>query len=441
MVNPPLFRLIYSMKAASSFSALQRQRDIYLHGLAGRRPAIPTDLNLLEGAARRRMSRKAFGYIAGGAGVETTIQSNRSGFNRWRIVPRMLKDVSEVDMGVELFGRLLPAPLLLAPIGVLEMVHQKADLAVAEAAGQLKVPYIFSNQASVPMEVCSQHMGNSPRWFQLYWSTSNDLVASLVRRAEACGCEAIVVTLDTTMLGWRLRDLDLASLPFLKGMGIAQYTSDPVFQRITEKPVEEDLTQQPKSRINLNTIRALWQMAGNYPGSRWHNIRSGKALKAVRTFINTYTNPALNWEDLAFLRDHTQLPILLKGILHPQDAQRALDEGMDGIIVSNHGGRQVDGAISTIDALPDIVQVIGGKIPVLMDSGIRSGADMFKAIALGASAVCLGRPYVYGLALQGAGGVEAVIRNLMADFELTMRLSGCKTISDIRASTLQKQST
>jgi isopentenyl diphosphate isomerase/L-lactate dehydrogenase-like FMN-dependent dehydrogenase len=295
---------------------------------------------------------------------------------------------------------------------------------------------ILSNQASRPMEEVTRALGSSPRWFQLYWSTENDLVESFVARAEASGCEAIVVTLDTTLLGWRTHDLDIAYLPFLRGKGIAQYTSDPVFRRIiATSPAQLGPDEQPKP--TPAALRTLVQLTRAYPGKFAAALRSGHARAAVQTFVRIYSRPSLTWEDLPFLRERTKLPILLKGILHPDDASRAVDEGIDGIVVSNHGGRQVDGATSTIEALPGIARAVDGRIPIVLDSGVRSGADAFKALALGATAVLLGRPYVYGLALRGEAGVRDVIRNLAADFDLTMALSGCRTVGDIRPECLQ----
>jgi lactate 2-monooxygenase len=238
-----------------------------------------------------------------------------------------------------------------------------------------------------------------------------------------------VLTLDTTMLGWRIRDLDLAYLPFLRGKGIAQYTSDPVFV----EALQETLRQEAPTagRITFAAIGTLLSQAGSYPGPRLANVRSGIARAAVRRFVETYSRPSLSWDDLGFLRERTRLPILLKGILHPADARAAVEHGMDGIVVSNHGGRQVDGAIATMDALPAIVEAVAGRIPVVLDSGIRSGADVFRALALGASAVGLGRPYVWGLAAGGEDGVREVIRNLRADFDLTMGLAGVASAHDI----------
>lgn len=407
-----------------------RQQEIYVGGLAGQKPVVPLDMSALEAEAALNMSPEGYAYIAGGAGCETTMDRNREAFAEWRIVPRMLRNVAERDLSVELFGRRMPLPFLIAPIGVLEMAHVDADLAVAKAAAAEGIPHIFSNQASVSMETCAAAMGDAPRWFQLYWSQSDELVESFVTRAEACGCEAIVVTLDTTLLGWRTRDLDLAYLPFLRGMGIAQYTSDPVFRAALDEPLPEG-ADEARPSINTHTLRAVFQAARHFPDGFWPSLLSGRALAAVRRFIATYSRPSLTWRDLAFLRERTRLPILLKGILDPEDAAKALDHGIDGLIISNHGGRQVDGAVSTIEQLPHIAEATANQIPLILDSGIRCGADIFKALALGATAVGIGRPYCYGLAVAGEAGVREVIANLKTDFELNMALAGCKSIAEI----------
>lgn len=407
-----------------------RQKEIYLNGFAGKRSKIPVSFAALEEKARKIISPEAYAYIAGGAGAERTMAANRGAFDGYQIVQRMLRDVSERDMRIELFEKSLKTPLLLSPIGVLEMVNSEADVAVGKAAARLGLPYIFSNQASRPMETVAQAMGSSDRWFQLYWSKSYDLVASLVTRAEKCGCSAIVVTLDTTLLGWRTRDLDIAYLPFLEGKGIAQYTSDPVFQKLMDEPDGP----APSGGLSFSVLGGLISMVNAYPGKGFfRKLRSGRPMKAVRKFVNIYSNPAVTWKDLPFLRQHTRLPILLKGIVHPDDARLALDHGVDGIVVSNHGGRQVDGAIGTAAALPGVVEAVNGRIPVLVDSGIRHGSDIFKAIALGATAVCIGRPYVYGLAIDGQQGVIDVMTNLLAEFDLTMGLAGCRNIGEVRS--------
>jgi lactate 2-monooxygenase len=365
------------------------------------------------------MSAEAFAYVAGGAGAEETMRANRRAFQGVSIVPRTLRDVSERDTSVELLGRRLPAPFLLAPIGVLELAHRDADVAAASAAAALGLPAIFSSQASQPMEEVAAAMGTAPRWFQLSWSTEDELVKSFVARAERCGCEAIVITLDTTLLGWRARDLDLGYLPFLRGRGIAQYTSDPVFQRLVRERGRVATAQRP----TLAAVRTLLELR--------RNVRGLDPRAAVQTFTEIYSRPSLRWEDLVRIRDLTRLPVLLKGILHPDDARRAVEAGFDGIVVSNHGGRQLDGAIATLQALPPIVEEVAGRVPVLLDSGIRSGGDALKALAFGATAVLVGRPYVYGLAVGGEAGAREVLQNLLADFDLALGLSGCASLADV----------
>jgi lactate 2-monooxygenase len=415
----------------------ERQRQIYLEGVSGRRPRVPVDRDALEERAAQAMPAQAYAYIAAGAGAEDGVEGNREAFRRWRIVPRVLRDVSERDSSIELFGRTLPTPFLLNPIGVLEMVHRDADIAVARAARAEGLPMVLSNQASRPMEACAEELGSSPRWFQLYWSTSNELVESLVGRAEACGCEAIVVTLDTTLLGWRTRDLDIAYLPFLRGKGIAQYTSDPVFRRlVAEGSRTSPGGEAPTPRPTPAALGTLLQVLRSYPDRMLRGLRSGMARGSVERFVEIYSRPSLTWDDLSFLRAQTELPILLKGILHPDDARRAVDSGIDGIVVSNHGGRQIDGVIPTLEALPKISEEVGGEIPIVLDSGIRGGADAFKALALGATAVGIGRPYVYGLALAGERGVREVIRNIVGELDLTMGLAGCRSVGEITRETL-----
>ena len=418
----------------------ERQTSIYLRGVSGVRPKVPADATQLEARARRAMSRRAWAYVAAGAGTSQTIRNNRDGFARWRIVPRVLRDVSKRDPTVELFGRRLPSPFLLSPVGVLELAHDDADLAVARAARSQGVPMILSNQASKPMEQVARELGDSPRWFQLYWSTSNELVESFVGRAARCGCEAIVVTLDTTILGWRSRDLDVAFLPFLRGKGIAQYTSDPVFRRLLDEEAPDDAPQQPRPKPSLRALKTMIDLTRAYPERFPSAFASGRARAAVQRFVQIFSRPSLAWEDLAFLRERTRLPILLKGVLHPDDASKAIDHGMDGVIVSNHGGRQVDGAIAAIEALPDVVAAVDGRVPVILDSGIRGGADAFMALALGATAVGIGRPYVYGLAIAGEEGVREVIQNFAADFDLTMGLAGRNSPAEITSDALVRAS-
>jgi isopentenyl diphosphate isomerase/L-lactate dehydrogenase-like FMN-dependent dehydrogenase len=378
------------------------QFEIYARGLAGETPELPLTADALEDLARERLSPPAFGYVAGGAGAERTMRANLEAFERWKIVPRMLRDVAARDLRTTVLGTELPAPLLLAPIGVQSIVHPEAELATGRAAAARGVPFILSTAASHSIEQVAEAVGEAARWYQLYWPKDRDLASSFVTRATDAGYSALVVTLDTWMLGWRPRDLQSAYLPFLKGEGVANYFSDPVFRAALEKPPEDDLGP------------------------------------AIGHWAYQFSNPTVTWADLDWLRDQTELPIVLKGILHADDARRALESGVDGVIVSNHGGRQVDGAIGALDALAPVRDAVGDELAVLFDSGIRTGADVFKALALGADAVCLGRPYVWGLGLDGQAGVEQVLRCLLAELDLTLALSGYTSVEQVDASALTR---
>jgi lactate 2-monooxygenase len=436
----------------------EAQSAVYRDGVSGRRPRIPVAWPDLERAARRRLSRAAFAYIAGSAGLERTDDANTAAFRRHRIVPRVLRDVAHRDQSIELFGTRRPTPFFLAPIGVLDLAHPGADAAAARAAARSGIPAVLSNQASTPMEVVARAMdaGRSPhdtaaRWFQLYWSSSDELVASFVTRAERAGCEAIVVTLDTHVLGWRPRDLDLGYLPFSRGRGIAQYTSDPVFQRLVQERVDAasraatlrgdapDAEPAPRTRVTPATLASFASILRHHPGRMLDNARSPLPRASVETFLDVFANPALTWERIAFLREHTTLPIVLKGVLHPDDAARAIDFGVDGVVVSNHGGRQIDGEIASLDALPGVVDVVAARIPVLFDSGIRSGADAVIALALGATAVGIGRPYAYALAVAGEAGVRELLRNFSAELDITMGLAGATSIAELTPDILARQ--
>lgn len=364
------------------------QYEIYLQGMSGAVPRLPTDLTRLEELTERRLGPGPVGYVTGSAGTGSTSRANRAALERRRIVPRMLRDVHERDLSVEVLGRSLPAPLALAPVGVLSIMHPDAECAAARAAAAQGVPFVLSSASSTPLEQVAEASGDGERWFQLYWPKDPEVGRSFLARARAAGFTALFVTLDTPLLAWRPRDLDQAYLPFLHGVGTANYFSDPAFQAGLAKPVHED------------------------PNA------------AVLHFVEMFADPAKTWADLAFLRENWDGPIVLKGVLHPDDARRAANAGMDGVVVSNHGGRQVAGSVAAADALPRVVAAAGDRLTVLFDSGIRTGDDVFKALALGARAVLLGRPYVYGLGLDGQAGVEHVIRCLLAELDLTLALSG-----------------
>lgn len=376
-------------------TGMERQLEIYRKGLFGMPERFPVDYADLETVAKQAMKPEAYDYVAGSAGTESTAFANRREFDKWQIVPRFLRDVSQRDWSVELFGRKFPVPVYVAPVGVQGIVHPDGELATARACAKLGVPFVLSTVSSYSIEQVAEAMGDAPRWFQLYWSRNHEVAASFVRRAEAAGYNAVVVTVDTFMLAWRPRDLRHAYLPFMHGDGLANYFSDPVFRSLLAAPPEED------------------------PGS------------AVMQFAAIFGNPSLTWDDLAFLRQQTKLPILLKGLLYPDDAREAVKRGVDGIIVSNHGGRQVDGAIPALDALDAIAQAVGAQVPVLFDSGIRTGADALKALALGARMVGLGRPVMWALGIEGENGVHTYLRNFLADFDLTLALSGHKSLSEV----------
>jgi isopentenyl diphosphate isomerase/L-lactate dehydrogenase-like FMN-dependent dehydrogenase len=378
------------------------QYEIYMAGMAGQKPAFPIAYRDLEAKAREVLTPEAYDYVAGGAGSEDTVRENGEAFRRWRIVPRMLRGAAERDLSTTILGTPMPAPVMLAPVGVQSIIHPDAEVATAKGASSLGVPIVLSTAASRTMEDVAEAMGDTPRWYQLYWPNDPELTESFVRRAEKAGFDAIVVTLDTTMLAWRPRDLQHAYLPFLLMEGVANYMNDPVLLSRLEKPPEEDVAA------------------------------------AVMQWGSVFPNPALNWNDLATLRELTSLPILLKGIVHPKDAQRAVDHGVNGIVVSNHGGRQVDGSIATLDALPGVVKAVPADFPVLLDSGVRTGADAFKALALGAKAVLLGRPYAWGLAVGGADGVRHVLRSFLAELDLTVALAGYTRIGDIGPDAIEK---
>lgn len=413
------------------------QSAVYRAGVAGRTPRIPVGFPSLERAAQRRMSRAAFAYVAGSAGLERTDAANTAAFGRHRIVPRVLRDVTGRDLGIELFGRRRATPLLLAPIGVLDLAHPSADTGAARAAAALGVPMMLSNQASTPMERVAEAMDavapGASRWFQLYWSSSNELVESLVARAERSGCEAIVVTLDTHLLGWRPRDLDLGYLPFSRGRGIAQYTSDPVFQRLVRERIAGG-HRRARTPLTPATVASFAGILRRHPGRLRRNLRSPEPLAAIETFLDVFANPALTWADLAFLRERTALPIVLKGVLHPDDAVRAVDAGVDAVQVSTHGGRQLDDGQAALDALPGVVAAVAGRIPVLFDSGVRGGADAVVALALGARAVAIGRPYVYALAVAGEAGVHELLRNTIAELDITLGLAGVRSVAELDTS-------
>jgi lactate 2-monooxygenase len=378
------------------------QLEIYGAGLHGVQPQFPMAFADLEARAAQALPPSVLSYVAGGAGSEHTQRANVSAFGRWGLIPRMFVGASQRDLTVELFGMTLPSPLLMAPIGVIGLCAQggHGDLATAAAAARTGVPMIASTLSADPLEAVAAQFGDTPGFFQLYTPTDRELAASLVSRAEAAGYRGIVVTLDTWLTGWRPRDLAASNFPQLRGHCLANYFSDPVFRaRLGHDPADD-----------LPAAIGLWARLFGHP---------------------------LTWDDLPWLRSLTTLPLLVKGICHPDDARRAKDGGVDGIYCSTHGGRQADGGLPALDCLPGVVTAADG-LPVLFDSGIRSGADIVKALALGATAVAVGRPYAYGLAIGGTDGIVHVLRSLLAEADLIMAVDGYPTLADLTPDTLRR---
>lgn len=377
--------------------------EIYLQGLGDLLPAFTTDTSRLEESARSVMEPGPFWYVAGGAGSGATVRANREAFDRWRLVPRMLRDATNRSLATTVLGTSMPAPVLLGPVGVQSIIHPDGELATARAAAEVGLPMVMSTASSHSIEDVAGASGDGARWFQLYWPNDPDVCASFLDRAAAAGFGTLVVTLDTWLLGWRPRDLDQSYLPFIRGTGLAVYFSDPVFRAGLDKAPEDDL------------------------------------MAALLRWLPMFTGTDKSWDDLPFLREHWSGPIVLKGIQHADDARRAADAGMDGVIVSNHGGRQVDGAIASLDTLPAIAEAVGERLTVLFDSGVRTGADVLKALALGADAVLIGRPYAYGLAHGGQDGVRHVLRSLLADLDLAMALSGHRSVEELTTDSLARR--
>ncbi len=373
------------------------QNEIYNAGLRGILPAYPVDFATLEKRAHEALGPMLTNYVAGGCGDEHTQDQNSAAFHHWGMVPRMMVDCSTRDLSIELFGHRYPTPLFMAPIGLNGEATQDrhGDLAAARASALTGVPFCASTLANDPLEDVKAACGETPAWFQLYTPKNRDLAESLIRRAEAAGYSALVVTLDTWVTGWRPRDLNASNFPQLRGKVLQNYFTDPVFRALLARPPEED------------------------------------PAAAIFTWAATF-GQVLTWDDMAWFRSVTKLPIVLKGICHPDDARRAVDTGADAIYCSNHGGRQANGGIAAIDCLGDVVTA-AGEVPVLFDSGVRSGTDAVKALALGARAVGVGRPYTYGLALGGAEGAAFVLRSVLAEADLLMAVNGYPTLADVRA--------
>ncbi|RDI17223.1 isopentenyl diphosphate isomerase/L-lactate dehydrogenase-like FMN-dependent dehydrogenase [Rhodococcus sp. AG1013] len=382
------------------------QNEIYLTGIGGARPELPMTAAGLEARALEELSTEAYAYIAGSASTERTAAANLDAFTRRALVPRMLRGTGSPDardLSVDILGTRLAAPVLTAPIGVLGLVRERGEAIVGEVTAELGIGSVLSTAASSTIEDVGAVSGDN-WWYQLYWPADDELAQSLVQRAAKAGAKAIVVTVDTPGMGWRPRDLELGHLPFLRAQGIANYLSDPVFRSRLATPPEE----------------------------------SPEAMQiAVLTWVSLFGNHALRPSDIAKINEWTGLPVLVKGIVHEDDARAVVDAGADGVVVSNHGGRQVDGAIAALDALGPVAAAVGDRATVLLDSGIRCGADVLIALALGADAVLYGRPWAYGLGLAGADGVRHALRILLADLDVTMGLAGLSSVAEVDSSVLR----
>lgn len=339
-----------------------------------------------ETYARERMSEQAWAYLAGGAADELTLADNRSAFDRLRLRSRVLRDLSDGNTRLRLFGQDFDHPIFLAPVAYQKLAHPEGELASVLAASALRAGMVVSTQASVELETIARQ-AQSPLWFQLYIQPDREFTAALVRRAEAAGYQALVLTVDAPVNGVRNREQRAGFV------------------------LPADI-----EAINLRGMRPL---QGSAPDNG--SLLLGGPLMAA----------APTWKDLVWLRGLTRLPILLKGITNGADAEQALAVGMDGLIVSNHGGRTLDGMLATIDLLPEVAAVVQGRVPLLLDGGIRRGSDILKALALGADAVLVGRPYIFGLATAGAPGVAHVLQILRAELEVAMALTGCRDLAAI----------
>jgi isopentenyl-diphosphate delta-isomerase len=384
---------------------VKRIREAYRRGMYdGETPDFPTSYEELREAAFERMSADAKAYVHGGAGTEETFERNKD-FSRWRIVPRMLRGVADRDLSVDVLGTEHEYPLMITPLGVQTLLHEEGETATARACEAMNVPFVLSSLSSTPLEEVSETLGDTPKWFQFYWSSDREVAASFLDRAEAADYDAVVVTVDAPTLGWRERLLDRGYYPFLEGEGMANYFSDPAFRASLDAPPEED-TQA-----------------------------------AVDHFLEVFGDASLTWDDLEFVFDRTDLPVVIKGVLHPEDARTAVEAGADGVQVSTHGGRQVDGSISAVEALPEIANAVGDEAAVLFDSGVRRGEHAFKAMGLGADAVMIGRPFAYGLAHSGEDGVRNVLENTLSQFDLTMGLAGIDEAESIDSEAIRDERT
>jgi len=340
-----------------------------------------------EKAARRTMPAMTYEYVSGGAGDEHTLAWNEHAWNELRLRSRILVDVSRLDTTVRLLGRELPHPILLAPTAYQKLVHPDGELATVRGAGAAGAATIVSSFSNVSIEELARAAA-APLWFQLYVQPDRGFTRALVERAEAAGCAALCVTVDTPVLGARNRETRIA---FALPDGV--------------------------TRANLEGLSGT-------AASATHRPPEGAIYSAV-------LEPRLTWKDIDWLRGFARVPVLLKGVMDPEDAKRAADAGIAALMVSNHGARNLDTVPATVTALPRVAEAVAGRVPILVDGGLRRGTDVLKALALGATAVAIGRPYLYGLAVDGAAGVGRVVQLLRTELEMAMALTGRTSLAAI----------
>ncbi|KAM3065913.1 hypothetical protein ACMFMG_009862 [Clarireedia jacksonii] len=319
----------------------------------------------------------------------------------------MLRPTTQRDLRINLFGQEYDSPILMAPVGVQTIFHEDKETGLSKVCAEIGVPYILSTASSSSIEEVAEATGDGHRWYQLYWPQDDDITISLLKRAKANGYKVLVVTLDTWALAWRPADLDEGYVPFMKGVGNRTGFTDPVFREKFQK--------------------------------KYNATPEEKVFEASREWVgDVFSGASHTWEQISLLKANWDGPIVLKGIQHPDDARLAVDAGVDGIIVSNHDGRQLDGAVGSLEMLPEIVEAVGDKLTVLFDSGIRTGVDVIKALCLGAKAVLVGRPAIYGLAVGGKEGAKQVLQGILADVDQSMGLAGIVDIQGCNRSMLRR---